>query len=284
MAREQKTTIVEDIFKLVALMPWWIGLILAFVGYLLFHWLAAPVALEPVSSKNAGFFVAGVVVRGIANAAQYIFPIICVAAAGMSAWRRGYSRALFGRAAVSNAADKLDGISWADFELLVGEAFRRDGFAVEEHGGAQADGGVDLVLRRNGEKFLVQCKQWRAQKVSVEIVRELAGVMGARGATGGFVVTSGSFTPAAQEFAVGRNIVLIDGPILLDMIERAERAPTANPHCPSPSVAPPTSPSNVTCPVCNSGMVRRVAKKGTNAGSEFWGCSRFPSCKGTRPI
>jgi len=35
------------------------------------------------------------------------------------------------------------------------------------------------------------------------------------------------------------------------------------------------------CPVCGSAMVRREAKRGTNAGSYFWGCATFPKCKGT---
>jgi ssDNA-binding Zn-finger/Zn-ribbon topoisomerase 1 len=29
-------------------------------------------------------------------------------------------------------------------------------------------------------------------------------------------------------------------------------------------------------------MVRRTAHKGKRAGRQFWGCSRYPSCKGTR--
>ena len=85
-----------------------------------------------------------------------------------------------------------------------------------------------LALLELLSRILVQCKQWRAMKVGVEIVRELYGVMAARGAAGGFVVTSGTFTDAAKEFAEGRNVVLIDGRILLDMIERAERAPNWN--------------------------------------------------------
>ena len=78
--------------------------------------------------------------------------------------------------------------------MLVGEAFRMRGFSVAETGGGGADGGIDLKLKKGGEIFLVQCKQWRAYKVSVNIVRELFGVMSAQGATGGFVVTSGVFT------------------------------------------------------------------------------------------
>jgi restriction system protein len=53
------------------------------------------------------------------------------------------------------------------------------------------DGGIDLALRKDGELHLVQCKHWRARKVGVEIVRELYGVMAARGAVGSYVVSSG---------------------------------------------------------------------------------------------
>ena len=38
------------------------------------------------------------------------------------------------------------------------------------------------------------------------------------------------------------------------------------------------------CPRCSSVMVQRVATKGVNSGSSFWGCSKFPKCRGTRPI
>jgi ssDNA-binding Zn-finger/Zn-ribbon topoisomerase 1 len=44
----------------------------------------------------------------------------------------------------------------------------------------------------------------------------------------------------------------------------------------------PRSPSEVSCPQCGSAMVLRTAKTGANAGSQFWGCSQFPECRGTR--
>jgi hypothetical protein len=33
------------------------------------------------------------------------------------------------------------------------------------------------------------------------------------------------------------------------------------------------------CPKCSASMVKRVAKKGTHAGEEFWACSAFPKCR-----
>ena len=40
------------------------------------------------------------------------------------------------------------------------------------------------------------------------------------------------------------------------------------------------------CPACGSAMLRRTARKGTNAGRDFWGCSRFriDECPGTVDI
>jgi hypothetical protein len=37
------------------------------------------------------------------------------------------------------------------------------------------------------------------------------------------------------------------------------------------------------CPQCGSKMVLREAHRGANAGQSFWGCSRYPACRGTRP-
>ena len=34
------------------------------------------------------------------------------------------------------------------------------------------------------------------------------------------------------------------------------------------------------CPKCARPMVRRTARRGANAGGEFWGCSEFPRCRG----
>lgn len=36
------------------------------------------------------------------------------------------------------------------------------------------------------------------------------------------------------------------------------------------------------CPQCSKAMRLRTAKQGSNAGSQFWGCSAYPECKGTR--
>lgn len=38
------------------------------------------------------------------------------------------------------------------------------------------------------------------------------------------------------------------------------------------------------CPICGKPMLKRMQKRGQNQGREFWGCSAYPKCTGTRPI
>jgi DNA-binding helix-hairpin-helix protein with protein kinase domain len=50
-----------------------------------------------------------------------------------------------------------------------------------------------------------------------------------------------------------------------------------------PAGTPTLAPSGVvSCPKCSSRMILRTAQRGRNAGNRFYGCSRYPSCRGTR--
>ena len=300
MARRKKFSTAEDLIHVVALLPWWAGVALALILYVVLHRIAIQPMPVPGPTGQEISVPMQSLWRGLATFGQYALPILCLAGAGVSAWKRKRRTALVADVAQSQASDVLDGMSWREFEILVGEGFRLQGYQVLETGGEGPDGGVDLVLRRGGEKFLVQCKQWRAFKVGVDVVRELYGVMAARGATGGFAVTSGRFTDDASRFAIGRNIRLVDGPKLHGLIQQA-RASSKNGTSapPTTAVAPiaPMAPAVVavaapaieptslpSCPLCTKPMARRIAKRGTNAGSEFWGCTGYPTCRGTRAI
>jgi len=119
------------------------------------------------------------------------------------------------------------------------------------------------------------------------VVRELYGVMAARGATGGFVVTSGRFTDDAIGFASGRNVTLVDGPKLHGLLRQAKAGAdrlSPRPAATSSAQLSVTPPQVSSCPLCSKSMVKRTAKRGANAGSEFWGCTGYPACRGTRSI
>ena len=63
-----------------------------------------------------------------------------------------------------------------------------------------------------------------APRRGVATVRELFGVISAKGAVGGFVVASGDFTEEARRFVEGREIELVDTETLLAMLQPAEPA------------------------------------------------------------
>ena len=116
--------------------------------------------------------------------------------------------------------------------------------------------------------------------------------MAAKGAAGGFVVTSGSFTQEAIDFASGRNIRLLDGPKLFGLIQQAKTAQagagratrSSSARAAPVAVEAPAALKAISCPICSGAMVQRMAKRGDNAGKAFWGCTGYPSCRGTRPL
>lgn len=285
MARRRQSP-AEDLLDLIAMLPWWVGVVLALVSYVLLHQLAAAPAVVAVKPGQMADAITRSMMSGFASVGQFIVPILCIFGAVGSFIRRQKRAALVSGVTVSKGADALNGMSWREFELLVGEAFRIQGYSVTELGGAGADGGVDLVLRKGNEKFLVQCKQWKAFKVGVDVVRQLYGVMAAHGAAGGFVITSGTFTVDAKAFAEGRNVKLVDGPKLFGLLKQAKSTgkvglpPAAAEPIPKQyATAQEAAPS---CPNCQAPMVRRTARKGANAGAQFWGCPKYPVCRGTR--
>ncbi|RYF36795.1 MAG: hypothetical protein EOO21_01065 [Comamonadaceae bacterium] len=159
MARRKRTSGAEAILGLVAKLPWWVGVLLALGTYVIFHALATRPVPTMTDSRQLGSQLPWMLVSGFSVALQYVAPVICLVGALVSFLQRRKRTALAANVTASGSAQALDGMSWRDFELLVGEAFR---------------------------------------------------------------------------------------------------------------------------PKCASPMIRRTATKGSNAGSQFWRCSKFPACRGTR--
>jgi restriction system protein len=213
-------------------------------------------------------------IHAFATLLQYVFPMIFLVAAVVSFVKRSRSITLFDDVRGGSEAD-IANLSWQAFEALVGEGFRHRGFQVTARDGAGPDGGVDLVLSHGHERFLVQCKQWRAQQPGVSVVRELYGVMAAERVAGGYVVTSGRFTKDAKEFAVGRNIELVDDKALAALLRDGGGVAPALVRPIDSSI--PTEKEAPTCPKCKTLMVMRTAKKGSNAGSSSGGAHSIRS-------
>lgn len=112
--------------------------------------------------------------------------------------------------------DALSRVDPTEFERLLAQHYRREGWTVDHVGAAATgrsyDGGIDLKLRRGHEYVLVQCKRWNAYQVPHNDVHELVGVMVGEGATGAVLVTCGEFTRAALDAARKHpTLRLVDG-------------------------------------------------------------------------
>jgi restriction system protein len=276
MARRSRKSGFEEMVEALSHLPWQVCIAVAPMAWLGFHWLAK---LEPPPAKDVaqmGNSVAVMMFRTAGLFLQFLVPAALLLAA-LASWIGKRRRAkLLAEAESRRDSAPLRDLSWQEFEQVVGAHFERLGYAVT-FTPAGADGGVDVVAREGSETFLIQCKQWRASQVGVSVVRELFGVMAARGATGGFVVSIGSFTADARAFAEGRNIELVDANTLL----RSVRPSTSTPASLAPGVPSTQAP---VCPKCGASMVRRVAKHGANQGRAFLGCSTYPKCRGTLAI
>lgn len=89
------------------------------------------------------------------------------------------------------------------YEELVEDVFKNLGYRVVRTQ-ATRDGGYDLRLYGDNDDqvILVECKRWK-DKVSVDVVRQLTGVMYSLGENKGMIVGASAFTRDAETFAAG---------------------------------------------------------------------------------
>lgn len=263
MARRDR--FLDDLLAVASQMPWQAGVGLAVVSFLMLHFVAAAFAMAPAATNLAdmGSVVGHQGVYVFAFLFQFILPPVFLFGALASFIKRVKGVHLLD-AAAADPRGAVSAMGWRDFEALVGESFRRGGYQVNERGGSDPDGGIDLVVLKDGERYLVQCKHWKTQQIGVTVIRELNGVVAAQGAHGGIVVTGGGFTRDAREFADRCKIRLIGGEELVRLIGSGSPIVTSAPRCPE----------------CGAEMVERIAKQGKFAGKAFWGCRQYPKCRG----
>lgn len=309
MERRRQSRVAEGLMDFAALLPWWAGVALALLSYRVLRGLATQPLHPAQNSQQIAEQLSAVVWQGVASVGQYILPLLCLLSALLSVLRRRQRhRERHEEGTATERAEPLqENIPWQDFELLVSETFRRRGYAVQETAHARPDGGLHLVLSRNNERTLVQCKQWNALRVGVPAVHTLYDLMLTQGAAAGIVMTSGRFTQEAHDFAQAHNIALVDGQTLVQLLSEAREpvgeedaqalrgtasASHANPQPQAAALPLPSRPAPQwedvpapVCPRCGDAMVLRVARRGARAGQFFWSCSGFlRGCRGTRTI
>jgi len=261
-----KNTVFDELLE----SPWWMSLAMAASIYVILNFILPNLHIEhfilsPLASS------AGVIGKPIV----YLLVFISALSGAKHLFTQKRSRSIHKQ---QTDIGTVRDLSWDDFEQLTGQAYRKQGYRVIENNKKGPDGGIDLVLKRNGETTLVQCKHWKTNKIGVPVIRELLGVVTAEKADHGIVVGTGKFTEPALKFAQSNNIEIVDDTKLIEMLE-AQLPTFTNKEIESPYSVP-----GIDCPSCDGQMVKRIAKRGKNPGSEFLGCSSFPKCRATMPL
>ena len=257
----------EGLLSVLSLFPWWVSATIAAVAFV------GIAVVFPSMTIDTPLLTFLLPLQSMATYVGILVAVVFLMPAAMSYFERDRKKRLLDR---QSNLESIRSLPWRQFEELVAEAFRRDGFKVIENADAGADGGVDIRLEKDSERYLVQCKNWRRQSVGVATVREMFGVLVAESAREVLIVCSGTFTADAVRFAEGKPIELVGGDELMAMVARVRRD--------DPDEPPATTRlhSQPICPRCGGNLVVRTASKGRNAGERFWGCETFPKCRFVR--
>jgi restriction system protein len=109
------------------------------------------------------------------------------------------------------------------------------------------------------------------RSIGVKAVGELFGVMRAANADHGVALTYGGFTSEACEFGKANSNALIARPKLIQMIASVPE---------SGNMQPKLDAADEACPKSGSQIVLRETRKGPHAVKKFYGCSKYPGCRG----
>ena len=300
MAR-RSSSMVDDLMDIAGSLPWWVGMGLAAATFLIFHSLTY--------SHNPGIRILGLFLQFIVPIALFLGAFSSLTKSLGSAddkiklsvqklrpinekrkmedkkienglyplWISDRDKELLQR---EIKVDKwslglLRKLEWKRFEEVVAEYFRLGGYKAETTPLGK-DGGVDIIVYDKvvQQPFsIVQCKAWNTYKVKLNEVRELLGAVAAHKVKQGIFITTSTFTEDARQFGKKNGLVLIDGEgFLKEIKELSEEA--------EGRLLEFAIEGDYWIPICPKCGIKMEEKKNRMSGKKFWGCTRFPKCRG----
>jgi len=167
--------------------------------------------------------------------------------------------------------EKLQAIDGFHFEKLLTAIYKAKNYTVTRFGGANPDGGTNLMVENPATKFVVHCKQWKNRNVGVGQIREFLGTLTDSGVRKGVFVTLQGFSEEAKELAGKQGIELVDEQEIIKLLGKANWKY-------NPTILAALSVSEKRCSKSENRMILRTTKKRRMAGGKFWGCLSFPRC------
>ena len=111
--------------------------------------------------------------------------------------------------------DALSRVAWQDFEVLVANHYREQGYDVmhcgDGHFGLRGSSEVDLRMRRQGKLSLVHCRHESVSRVDAGAIARLLTIAAEDEAAETIIVSSGDIPEAARQVGEAGGATLIDG-------------------------------------------------------------------------
>ena len=139
----------DNILEMLAEAPWWMSVAIACLVFVTLRFI-----LPGMMASHSGL------ARLASSVAIWValFFLIPGSISALQAFKRG--ELLKGQTSIAT----IRNLSWRGLEELVGETYRQQGYSVTGNSGRGADGGVDILARKDGETILVQCKDMEGPK------------------------------------------------------------------------------------------------------------------------
>jgi restriction system protein len=175
----------NSLFAILLRSPWWISAVIAMLLGLL------------------GFALLPDRFRVVGALSGLPFAVIGAIAARRQ-WR------LPSAARVARTQQDLAKIGWPAFSMLLEQAFRRDGYAVQR-GHTTA---VDFTIERQGRRTVVCARRWKSARTGLEPLRSLQAARDSAETPEALYIALGEVSDAAQRFAAEQHIAIWQAPEL----------------------------------------------------------------------
>ncbi len=180
----------KSLFAILLRSPWWISILIAAV----------------ISLAASAMLPREVAAYGISAG----FPFLVVGI--VAAWRQ---LRMPSPSRVAELIETVNAMPWRDFANAVEQAFRRDGYEVRRLTGPAAD----FEIAKGGRTVLVSAKRWKAAGAGIEPLRELQTASEKAEARESIFITTGQLTDNARSFAAQKNIRVMQGNSLAELLQ-----------------------------------------------------------------
>jgi restriction system protein len=206
-----------NIIDFLAQVPWWAYLAISASFYLLLNYLVPYFEVQ-----NALFNEAQV---SLGPAIAPVVALALLAPASFSLLKLNRKNKLH---ELREEIKSIQELPWQQFKEMVAEAYRRSGYMILETSSFATDPGVDLVMRKSANLYLLQCRYWQNRKLGIREAKKLQALLHEKHATAAFLLTTGIFTKEARHYALSRPINLVDGIELVELLGGSKTIPTIN--------------------------------------------------------